>query len=124
MALGEKKFLRRKENNHVFFVNHHFFASLGNYYHRCTKQYASGFQVFHLEFSAIYYSSDFLFLSHWWSNCGGFGFTKAGEEIPSWQKHEQRDSEIEGKYYRVGENTCWRVSEQLKRTMTCSLQIY
>jgi hypothetical protein len=103
--IGGKKFLRRKENNHVFFDNHHFFASLGHYYHRCPKQYASGFQVFHLEFSAIYYSSDFLFRSHWWSNCGGFGLTKAGEEIPSWQEHEQRDSEIEGKYSGVGKKT-------------------
>jgi hypothetical protein len=59
MAVGEKRFLRRKENNHVSFVNHHLFASPGNYHHRCTKQYAIGFQVFHLEFSDIYYSLDF-----------------------------------------------------------------
>ena len=59
MAVGEKRFLRRKENNHVSFVNHYLFASPGNYHHRCTKQYAIGFQVFHLEFSDIYYSLDF-----------------------------------------------------------------
>ena len=59
MAVGEKRFLRRKENNHVSFVNHHFFASPGNYNHRYTKQYAFGFQVFRLEFSDIYHSLDF-----------------------------------------------------------------
>jgi hypothetical protein len=106
MALGEKRFLRRKENNHVSFFNHHLFASSGNYHHRHTKQYAFGFQVFHLEFSDIHYSLDFLFLSDWRSHCGGFGFTKAGEEIPSWKKHEQRDPEIEGKDSRVGKKTC------------------
>jgi len=97
MALGEKKYLRRRENNHVFFINHHLFASLYNYYHRCPKQHAFRFQVFHLEFSDIYYSHNFLFRPHWWSHCGGFGLTKAGEEIPSWQEHEPGNPEIEGK---------------------------
>ena len=77
-----------KEANHVPFVNHHLFASPGNYNHRYTKQQAYGFQVLHLEFSDIYYSLDFLFLSYWWSNCGGFGLTKAGEEIPSCKEYE------------------------------------
>jgi hypothetical protein len=106
MALEERKFLRRKENNHVFFVNHHFFASPGNYHHRHTKQYAFGFQVFHLEFSDIHYSLDFFFLSGWWSHCGGFGLTKAGDEILSWKEHEQGDPEIEGKDRRVGKKKC------------------
>jgi len=71
-----------RETDHVLFAHHHLFASPGSYHHCDTKQYAFGFQVFHLEFSAIYYSLDFLFLSHWWSNCGGFDPTKAGEESP------------------------------------------
>ena len=85
MALGEKKFLRRKE---------------------C-------YQVFYLEFPDIYRSLDFLFLSHWWSHCGGFGLTKAGEGIPSWKDCEPGDSEIEGKDSRVGQKTCWRVSDRI-----------
>jgi hypothetical protein len=113
MALGEKKFPRRKENNRVSFFNHNLFASPANYHHRCTKQYAFGFQVFHVEFSDIHYSLDFLFRSHWWSNCGGFGLTKAGEEIPSWKKHEQGNPEIEGKNSGVGEKTGWRVSDRI-----------
>lgn len=71
-----------KEVNHVSFVNYHLFAAPGNYHHRYTKQYAFGFKVFHLEFSDIYYSLDIFFLSRWWGNCGGFGLTKSGEEIP------------------------------------------
>jgi hypothetical protein len=106
LALEERKFLRRKEKNHVSFVNHHLFASSGNYHHRYTKQYAFGFQVFHLEFSDIYHSLDFLFLSDWRSHCGGFGLTKAGEEIPSGKEHEQGDPEIEGKDRRVGKKKC------------------
>jgi hypothetical protein len=91
-----------KESDHVPFVNHHFFA-FPHDYHQChTKQYAFGLQVFDLAFSAIYYSLDFLFLSHGWSNCGGFGLTKAGEEIPSGKEHEQGDPEIEGKDPGVG----------------------
>jgi hypothetical protein len=65
-----------REVDHVPFVNHHVFASPGSYHHRYTKQYAFGFQVFHPEFSDIFFCPDFLFLSHWWSNCGGFGLTK------------------------------------------------
>jgi hypothetical protein len=80
-----------REANHVRFVNHHLFASTGNHHHGCTKQYAFGFQVFHLEISGIYYSRDFLFFSHWWSHCGGFDLTQAGEEIPSWEEYEQGD---------------------------------
>jgi hypothetical protein len=106
MAIGEKKFLRRKEKNHVSFVNHYLFASTGNYHHRYAKQYAFGFQVFHLEFSDIYHSLDFFFLSDWWSYCGGFGLTEAGDEIPSWKEHEPRDQEIEGKDSRVGKKKC------------------
>jgi hypothetical protein len=109
MAVGEKRFLRRKENNHVSFVNHHLFASSGNYHHRYTKQYAIGFQVFHLEFSDIYYSLDFFFLSDWWVHCGGFGLTKAGDEIPSWKEHEPGDQEIERRESTIGEKICRRV---------------
>jgi hypothetical protein len=71
-----------REHSYVHFINHHRFSSPGNYHHRYTKQYALGFQVFHLECSDIHYSLDFLFLSHWRSHCGRFGLTQAGEEIP------------------------------------------
>jgi hypothetical protein len=91
-----------KEAHHVPFVHHHLFAAPGDYHHRDTKQYAFGFQVFHMDFSGIYYSLDLLFLSHWWSNCGGFGLTKAGEEIPSYKEYEQGDPYIEGEDSRVG----------------------
>jgi hypothetical protein len=102
-----------KEANHVLFVNHHLFASPGNYHNCHTKQHAFGLQVVGLAFSDIYYSLDFLFLSHWWSNCGGFGLAKAGEEIPSWKEYEQGDPEIEGKDSRVGKKRCWRVSDRI-----------
>jgi hypothetical protein len=106
MALGEKRFLRRKEKNHVSFFNHYLFASPGNYHHRYTKQYAFGFQVFRLEFSDIYHSLDFFFLSDWWSHFGRFDLTKTGKEISSWKEHEQGDPEIEGKDRRVGKKKC------------------
>jgi hypothetical protein len=77
------------EANHVPFFNHHLFASHGDHHHCYSKQYAFGFQVFHLELSDVDYRLDFLFLSHWWSNRGGFGFTKAGDEILSCKEHEQ-----------------------------------
>jgi hypothetical protein len=102
-----------REANHVPFVNHHLFASPGNYHHSYTKQYAFGFQVFHLEFSDVYYSVDFLFLYRWRSNCGGFGLAKAGEEILSGEKYEQGDPEIEGKDFRIGKKTCRRVSDRI-----------
>jgi len=109
----KKKFLRGKENKHVSFVNHHLFASPGNYHYRHTKQYAFGFQIFYLEFSDIYYSLDFFFFSDWWSHCGGFGLTKAGDEIPSWKEPEPGDREIERRESTIGEKTCRRVSERI-----------
>jgi hypothetical protein len=99
--------------SHVRFVNHNIFAPSGNYHHSHTKQYAFGFQVFHLEFSDVYYGIDFLFLSHWWSNCCGFGFTKAGEEILSCKNDEQGNPQIEGKDFRLGKETCSRVSNRI-----------
>jgi hypothetical protein len=82
--------------------------------HHChTKQYAFRLQVFGLEFSDIHYSIDFLFLSHWWSNCGGFGLAKTGEEIPSGKEYEQGNPEIEGKDPGVGKERCWRISDRL-----------
>ncbi|MDZ7700371.1 MAG: hypothetical protein U5R49_26730 [Deltaproteobacteria bacterium] len=33
--------------------------------------------IFYVEIAGSYYSPDSLFSSHWWSNCGGFGFAKA-----------------------------------------------
>lgn len=79
------------ESDYVPFLNYHLFASSGNYHHGCTKHYAFVSQVFHLEFSDIYYSLDFLFFSHWWSHCGGFGLAKTGEEISSREEYEQGD---------------------------------
>ena len=72
-----------REAEHVLFVNRHFFASFNDFHHCYTKQYAFGLQVFGLAFSNIYYSPDFLFLSHGRTHCGGFDFTKTGEEILS-----------------------------------------
>jgi hypothetical protein len=80
-----------KEANHVPFINYHLYTSSGNHRHCDTEQYAFGFQVFHLDLSAIHYGLDCLFLSHGWSNRGNFDLTKAGEEIPSCEEHEQRD---------------------------------
>jgi hypothetical protein len=80
-----------KEFYHVPFLNYHLFASSDNYHHGYTKQYTFGSQVFHLEYSVIYYSLDFLFFSHWWRHCGGFGLAKTGEEIPLREEYEQGD---------------------------------
>jgi hypothetical protein len=72
----------REETNHVFFFNYYLFASPGGYHYRYTKQHAVRVQVFRLEIADIYYSLDFLFLSHRRCNRGGSGLTQAGKKVP------------------------------------------
>ena len=85
MEFGEK------ERNHVPLVNHHLFASTGNYHRRGTEQFALGFEVFHLELSDVDCSSDFIFLCDRRGNCGGLELAKIGEKIVCWKENEQRD---------------------------------
>jgi hypothetical protein len=78
----------RREDNHVSFVNHHFYTSTGNHHHRDTEQCASGFQVLHLDLSAVHYGLDCLFVYHGGNDRGNPDLAEAGKKIPSCKEHE------------------------------------